>query len=524
MTDLKTCSGFRQEWRRLLPNCAIGEIRERREQGVSRGAIDMSGRSGRWHGHVAAAIALVLAASVAAVGGRVPVEVVAVADGGGSAGHLTVADEETAAGTTVGAGQATAGTVGSSTGTGGGPTTSNAAEARPSKVDPGITDTEIRIGGSTFTSGPAAVYGEQIAVGFTAGVQYVNDHGGVNGRRLALTLYDDGGDPAAQLANTKRLLEVDKVFALSMVYAATVGDYVASKGVPVVHLGQFDDEFTNPWWFPLGGPQRTASFQLESYVANTTATKKVAIFYLDAGANNFSAAYAEEVRDDWKHYGIEAPVLVPFSVDQTSCSDAISQASAAKVDFIQFEIDASRVINCGVEAQIQGYRPPQGWGGYLIGVPVVPEALGQISEGMIAFDAFGALYDVPEYEDYVRRVSPRTEARSSVTMSYFLAALLLRDGLAQLGDDMTRAHLQQILNTFTDWRPGLSADANQPMWTWTPACHTALKGGYVIEVQNHDGKYSWRQITDQLTSTPLPPGKGVPASFASCDIFRATTR
>lgn len=487
--------------------------------------MDMSGGSGRWHGHLAAATALVLAASVAAVAGRVPVEEVAVTNGGAGTGHgLSVAAAETSSDPDPSAGGATAvadGAAAAPSAAGGAATT---AATGPTKVDPGITDTEIRIGGSTFTSGPAAVYGEQIAVGFTAGVQYVNDHGGVNGRRLALTLYDDGGDPAAQLANTKRLLEVDQVFALSMVYAATVGDYVAAKGVPVVHLGQFDEEFTNPWWFPLGGPQRTASFQLESYVANTTATKKVAIFYLDAGANNFSAAYAEEVRDDWEHYGIEAPVLVPFSVDQTSCSDAISQASAAKVDFIQFEIDASRVINCGVEAQIQGYRPPQGWGGYLIGVPVVPEALGQISEGMIAFDAFGALYDVPEYEDYVHRVSPRTEARSSVTMSYFLAALLLRDGLAQLGNDMTRAHLQQILNTFTDWRPGLTDDANQPSWTWVPACHTALKGGYVIEVQNRGGRYSWQQITDQLTSTPLPPGKGVPPAFASCDIFRTTTR
>jgi ABC-type branched-subunit amino acid transport system substrate-binding protein len=390
--------------------------------------------------------------------------------------------------------------------------------------DVGITDTEIKIGGSTFTSGPAAVYGEQIAVGFTAGVQYVNDHGGVNGRRLALTLYDDGGDPAKQLANTKRLLEVDKVFALSMVYAATVGDYVAAKGVPVVHLGQFNEEFTNPWWFPLGGPQRTASFQLESYVATKTKTKKVAVFYLDAGANNFSGAYAKEVQDDWKHYGIDASVLVPFAPDQTSCSDAIGQASAAKVDFIQFEVDASKVINCGVEAQIQGYRPPQGWGGYLIGVPVVPQALGSISEGMIAFDAFGALYDVPEYADYIHRVSPRTEARSSTTMAYFLAALLLRDGLAQLGNDLTRAHLQQVLNTFTDWRPGLTSDGNQPTWTWTPACHTALRGGYVIEVQNKGGDYRWQQITPQLTSTPLPPGKSVPPAFASCDIFRSTTR
>lgn len=476
---------------------------------------------------MAVATALVLAAAVAAVGGRVPVEEVAGAGSGpGSAAVGEVGDlaGQPAAGIdAAGAPTGSAGAAGAGDGSSGsGAPGTTTADGGPVRMDPGITDTEIRIGGSTFTSGPAAVYGEQIAVGFTAGVQYVNDRGGVNGRKLALTLYDDGGDPAAQLANTKRLLEVDEVFALSMVYAPTVGDYVASKGVPVVHLGQFDEEFTNPWWFPLGGPQRTASFQLEHYVATTTETKKVAIFYLDAGANNFSGTYAEEVRDDWARYGIEAPVLVPFAIDQTSCSDAIGQAAAAEVDFIQFEIDASRVINCGVEAQIQGYEPPEGWGGYLIGVPVVPEALGEISAGMIAFDAFGALYDVPEYAEYIRKVSPRTEPRSSTTMSYFLAALLLRDGLAQLGNDMTRAHLQQILNTFTDWRPGLSDAPNQPTWTWTPACHTALKGGYVIEVQNRGGKYAWHQITEQLTSTPLPPGKAAPPNFASCDIFRTT--
>jgi len=477
-------------------------------------------RGSRWHAHVAAVMALVLAAAVAAVGGRVPVEEVALA-GDGPSGRTEVArpgDEASAAGPAGPGTETGSAPAGGGTASSGGPV-ATAGSGASERRDPGVTDTEIRIGGSTFTSGPAAVYGEQIAVGFTAGVQYVNDHGGVNGRRLALTLYDDGGDPAKQVANTKRLIEVDQVFALAMVYAPIVGDYVASQGVPVVHLGQFDEEFTNPWWFPLGGPQRLAAFQLEHFVATTTATEKVAVFYLDAGANNFSAAYAEEVRDDWEHYGIDAPVLVPFAPDQTSCSDAISQASAADVDFIQFEIDAARVINCGVEAQIQGYRPPEGWGGYLIGVPVVPEALGSIAEGMIAFDAFGALYEVPEYEEYIHRVSPRTEARSSTTMAYFLAALLLRDSLAQLGDDLTRVHLQQVLNTFTDWRPGLTDHPNQPSWTWTPSCHTALKGGYVIEVQDTGGgHYRWEQITDQLTSTPLPPGKGVPPAFQSCDI------
>lgn len=385
--------------------------------------------------------------------------------------------------------------------------------------DQGVTDTEIRIGGSTFTSGPAAVYGEQIAVGFAAGVNYINRTGGINGRKVVLKIYDDGADPAKQLANTKRLVEVDKVFALSMVYGDIGGQYVAEKGIPVFHLGQQEAEFVNPFWFPVGGPQRLASYWIANYGARKLGVKKVAILYLDAGAANYSKAYAESVANDWKAYGVQVPVLAPFSAGQTSCSDAISQARDAGVDFIDFEVDASTVINCGVEAQLQAYKPPKGWGGYLIGVPVVHEALGDFSEGMYAVDTFGALYDNPDYIKSVQEISPKTATYSSVTISYFVSALLMRDAIAKLGDNITRARLKDVLNTFTNWRPGLSNDPNQPSWTWRPNCHMALRGGYIIQVKKNQGELKWTQITPQFTSTPVPPGQTPPAIYSQCDIF-----
>ncbi|MGQ0433107.1 MAG: ABC transporter substrate-binding protein [Microthrixaceae bacterium] len=475
----------------------------------------------RWRGHLLAAATLVLAASVAAVAGTTPAGPDLTSASRGSS--RPDATSEPAAGEASGPAAAVDGAGPTAAGAGTGGTGGTGLPTLPGgtqKVyDQGVSDSEIKIGGSTFTSGPAAVYGEQIAVGFTAGVQYVNDHGGVNGRRISLKLYDDGADPAKQLANTKRLLEVDKVFALSMVYAASVGPYVAQSKVPVYHLGQFDDEFTNPYWFPVGGPQRLASYHLSNFGAKKLGVKSVAVFYLDAGSNNFSRAYAEDVATDWKAYGVDVPVLAPFAVDQTSCSDAIGKARDAGVDFIQFEIDAGKVINCGVEAQIQGYKPPKGWGGYLIGVPVIHEALGDFSEGMYAFDAFGALYDNPDYKAYVAKVSSKTESYSSVTMSYFVSALLMRDSLAQLGDNITRERLAQVLNGFTDWRPGLSDDPNQPIWTWSPSCHVALKGGYVIQIQKHDDKLKWTQITPQLQTTPVPPGQNPPARFSGCNIF-----
>ena len=470
--------------------------------------------------HVAAMCALLLVLATAAIGAsNAPILAARSTSTAGGNGASARATSTGIPGANLSPG-ASAGTGGGGSNAAGGTGGGQALAGRHITYDDGANDNEVLVGGSTFTSGPAAVYGEQIAVGFAAGVNYVNDHGGINGRQLKFKLYDDGGDPAKQLANTKRLVEVDHAFALTMSYAPVAGDYVASQGVPVYHLGQFNEEFTNPWWFPLGGPQLTSAMALAAAGSRTLGAKSVSIFYIDAGANNFSRAFAEKVASYWKAYGVDVKALVPFTPDQTSCSDGISEASKDKVDFVDFEIDAGHVIQCGVEAQIQGYKPPKGWGGYLIGVPVIHEALGDFSQGMYAFDAFGADYDNADYVKYVHAVSAKTDTYSSVTISYFIAALLVQDSMSKLGDDFTRTHLRDILNSYTDWTPGLTTSDNQPRWTWRPDCHYGIRGGYLIQIQKQpDGSLKWVQITPQGKGVPLPPGIGPPEDLASCPVF-----
>ena len=481
----------------------------------------------RWRWHLAAAVAMLIVLAVTAAGGSTPRRIVAAGANGDASAALTGVGGQTGVGADNAGGPA--GVSGASAGTAAGAARSAMQSGRSiaglapgQKIvyDDGADDNQVVIGGSTFTSGPGAVYGQQIAVGFAAGVQYVNDHGGINGRRLVAKIYDDGGDPAKQLANTKRLVEVDHAFALTMSYAPVVGQYIASKGIPVFHLGQFNEEFTNPWYFPLGGPQRTSAMALAWYGARTLHTKKVAIFYIDAGANNFSSAFARDVARYWKDYGVDASTLVPFSPDQTSCSNAISTARNANVDFVDFELDAGHVIECGVEAQIQGWKPSKSWGGYLIGVPVIHEALGDYSIGMIAFDAFGADYDNPDYNAYIKKVSSSTDAYSSTTIAYYVAALLARDSMSKLGATFTRAHLREVLNTFTNWTPGMTTDPNQPNWTWNPTCHVGLHGGYVIRIEKQpNGSLRWDQITPQFPKDPLPPTEAPPPDLASCPMF-----
>ena len=60
-----------------------------------------------------------------------------------------------------------------------------AATAADTKYAPGVTDTEIKIGQSAAYSGPAAVVGTMTRA-HADYFKMINEHGGVNGRKLAL--------------------------------------------------------------------------------------------------------------------------------------------------------------------------------------------------------------------------------------------------------------------------------------------------------------------------------------------------
>ena len=66
----------------------------------------------------------------------------------------------------------------------------------PARADDGITPTEVVIGGTDPFSGPASAYGA-VGKGSQAYFQYINDHGGVNGRKITYKDLDDGLQPAA---------------------------------------------------------------------------------------------------------------------------------------------------------------------------------------------------------------------------------------------------------------------------------------------------------------------------------------
>ena len=113
----------------------------------------------------------------------------------------------------------------------------SATVAAPAGADdvPGVTATQITLGGTHPYSGPASAYGN-IGKGIAAYFSYVNDRGGVNGRKIKYIDKDDGYSPPQAVQLVHQLVEQDKVFAmfdtLGTAVNAAIRPYLNQNGVP----------------------------------------------------------------------------------------------------------------------------------------------------------------------------------------------------------------------------------------------------------------------------------------------------
>lgn len=73
---------------------------------------------------------------------------------------------------------------------------------------------QIKIGSSLSVTGPASFLGDPEKKTLEMYVDEINKKGGINGQKLELVIYDDGGNPNAARTFATRLVEEDKVAAV----------------------------------------------------------------------------------------------------------------------------------------------------------------------------------------------------------------------------------------------------------------------------------------------------------------------
>ena len=121
------------------------------------------------------------------------------------------------------------------------------------KYDPGASDTEIKIGQTTAYSGPFASWSLAQKVQ-AAYFKMINEHGGINGRKINLISRDDSYSPPKTVEQTRRLVEDDGVLfmfaSLGTAPNSAVQKYLNAKRIPQLFVQSGASKWADPRNFP----------------------------------------------------------------------------------------------------------------------------------------------------------------------------------------------------------------------------------------------------------------------------------
>ena len=159
------------------------------------------------------------------------------------------------------------------------------------RTETGVTDSTVTFGITVPMSGIAAPGYNKVAPAAQAYLDYVNDNGGVNGRKIYLKVEDDRYAPATAVSKTNKLILQDKVFGLSGSLgtanhlAVLKSANLAKRGVPDLFVNTGYSGFDNPTKYPTTFTYLPSYIMeakiLGKYLASKYAGKKLALLYQD---------------------------------------------------------------------------------------------------------------------------------------------------------------------------------------------------------------------------------------------------
>lgn len=362
----------------------------------------------------------------------------------------------------------------------------------------GVTKNEIKIGGILDQSGPIAAMGKGCIDGANLYFRYINDKGGIHGRKITYIAEDDGFQPPRAVQACKKLITRDKVFSFFMVLGSAqinaMYPILESQKIPLVYTATQSQE--------MAVPPREYLF-----LADTTYTEqgKLGVEWLveDKKAKNprIACIYQDDTPGhDWlngveiacKHYGIHMIKLpykrgtVDFSSQVAKCKDAgithLLQFTMIREPAIIFKeaqrLEYKPTVICAHPAMHPGVLKLAGDSvNHLSGLYLTSFMLDPVTETSATLEQFR------EHCAKDQTVNPN----NTYALYGYQAAMTLVEGLDRAGKDLTRPGLIKALETFEGYDNGII-----PPITWGPN----LRGGSGAAVKIFEAKDSrWVSIT-----------------------------
>ncbi len=369
----------------------------------------------------------------------------------------------------------------------------------------GVTDTEVWVGITTPLSGPAALWGAT-GQGAKAWADYINDKGGVHGRKIKVILKDDGYNPARAMANLTEMK--GKVFAVNALLGTAVvnacKDFFYDNKVPLVDAygdvriwAKYPKEKLKYVFVSYPDYEDEALF-LGTYAIKNMGAKKLAVFYQndDYGKMGLQGIKMAITKNPGK---AELVAAVPYDVTERSLATHALKIKESGADTLFMYPTMTHAALILKEMAKVGYRPKT-LGSFPVGDPIMYKVAGaDVWEGV--YPAGAGQVGVPgepaqdRIFEILKKYEPKLEGKEYLAVFGAVSMITFVEGLKNAGRNLTQESFIKGLEMIKNWKPeGIGAGM-----TFSPTQHHGINGSRLLHAVN--GKHV--PVTDYVIHKPL---------------------
>ena len=323
-----------------------------------------------------------------------------------------------------------------------------ASAANTTAAETGVTADTILLGQSAALTGSTAVLGKQMNSGARLYFDYINQQGGVFGRKIELKALDDAYEPDEAVKNTKKLIEEDRVFALF----GYVGTPTSQAAVPLANQARV------PFFAPFTGAQSLrdprsryvfhvrAGYDEETAAIvrqiRTTGLKRVAVVYNDDAYGKAGIAGVEQaIKSLPADSGVKLVAQESVIRNTVEIGDAMQGAMKASPDAIVL-ISAYRTVGAFVKEALRRGYSGQFYNVSFVGTQALAKEVGPQGSGVIISQVMPhpGNATLPVVREYLRllQASGKQNEFDYASIEGFIAAKAFVEGLRRTGRDVTR--------------------------------------------------------------------------------------
>lgn len=355
------------------------------------------------------------------------------------------------------------------------------------KYDQGANDREIVFGSISGLTGVLDTMRPEAARAY---FKYVNDRGGVNGRKLSLRIYDDQWDVTRNAALHRQAFEQDKVFAFvsNLAPITTHGGvpFVEAKRIPVIGGEGVDLRAwsVSPYYFTTTELENVYGGQLGGRLAGEQGCKRVAgqSYNIDESRSwldTFRKGLQERGVGDFVYRGENGLAETDF----TAYAIQIKQANADCVTVGEFDAQVVRfkqaLKQVGHEARF--IIPSTFYSALLL-----KDGLFEGDLGIVPTDIVENAPNNPamqEFTNVVNKYEPAIKDKiNGWAVKAYSSAQLAVEAVRRAGNILTRDRVLEVLNQMTDLDIG-----TVPPMTFRPGRHEGQRCAALVQIKN--GKF-----------------------------------